>query len=731
MFVQPKSFSVSQITRMSSTAEQRAQFILPDDQPLVRLEVEQAFSALTPSESLYSHYLSLAGWYGGLIVLYQTSPESPDIFRLVHSLNTAESTQALKEKALAAGVTENEFQAYMVYCSGFYANNGNYKGFGDSKFVPNLDEKAFEKIVMASQACAKNPGLKDVWSRVIGPMYSLSDREKQLGLGAKGITKYFSGNCDTKDSDIVNKYFKQQNIEGYINRVIKTEEGGVPVYEIRNAGVDKTVKSEDDFEGCKFKVTTGDYEALLEKVNENLTEAAKHASNDLEKNMIKEYIQSFKCGSLDKHKDGSRYWIQNKGPIVETYIGFIETYRDPAGMRGEFEAFVSVVNKKMSEKFQVLVDKAEELLPKLPWSSDFEKDTFLRPDFTSLDVLTFSGSGVPAGINIPNYDEIRQSEGFKNVSLGNVLAASYGVKTRSNYLSDADDQLMKEYKVGAFEVGVGLHELLGHGSGKLFQKSAEGKLNFPADIVNPLTEKPVDSWYAPGETYDSKFTTVGSSYEECRAECVALHLCLVPGVPEIFGYSGEAVDHIIYVNWLTMAHSGLKGLEMFSPTSMEWKQAHCQARFVILGVMIEAGDGFCKVEKTTGSDGKPDLLLTMDRSKLESVGAPSIAKFLTKLQVYKSTGDIANAREMFDKYSKVSDTGDHPWLLLRDIVVARKQPRAILVQGNTKLENEKIVLTQYDPTPEGMINSMRDRFPNMEELAAILDKVSETEGKHW
>jgi hypothetical protein len=45
-------------------------------------------------------------------------------------------------------------------------------------------------------------------------MYSLSDREKQLGLGEKGITKYFSPNCDTADSDLVNKYLKAKNIEG-------------------------------------------------------------------------------------------------------------------------------------------------------------------------------------------------------------------------------------------------------------------------------------------------------------------------------------------------------------------------------------------------------------------------------------------------------------------------------------------------------------------------------------
>jgi dipeptidyl-peptidase-3 len=99
--------------------------------------------------------------------------------------------------------------------------------------------------------------------------------------------------------------------------------------------------------------------------------------------------------------------------------------------------------------------------------------------------------------------------GFKNVSLGNVLRAAK-MDERVTFLGDADQEPFKNLLNKAFEVQgklhepsnaslvgvlnsflVGIHELLGHGSGKIFTEDEKGQLNFDKNTVNPVTGKPV------------------------------------------------------------------------------------------------------------------------------------------------------------------------------------------------------------------------------------------------
>lgn len=576
---------------------------------------------------------SRASLAGNRIVLRQVSPESEPIYDFIISLyrSSGGDWEGLAKKA---GISETQLTQFLEYAAQFLGNSGNYKSFGDAKFIPRCDESTFAALAATSPEAGKH------YSITNGAIFS-TDKPGMLHLGFpdKGhMTTYYpeSSGITQPEIEAVSNWMEKKGLLPENTRLRKPADG---TFEILIASAVKSLPSkggdigaDTDFtfedgllKGKTIKLIFGDYASEMKAAADYIAKAGENADNETQASMHNAYAQSFHNGSLLAFKDSQRFWIRDKGPAVESNIGFIETYRDPAGIRGEWEGFAAVVNQERTRAFGGLVNSAPSLIPLLPWDKVFEKDTFLSPDFTSLEVLTFSGSGIPAGINIPNYDDIRQNEGFKNVSLGNVLSAK-APNEKIPFISEADDALYRKYRDPAFEVQVGLHELLGHGCGKLLQETSPGTFNFDKENppVSPITDKPVTTWYKPGQTWGSVFGSLAASYEECRAELVAMYLgCEFP-VLQIFGFGNGSVDmdgeagNVLYAAYLQMARAGLVSLEMWDPKSQKWGQAHSQARFSILQCFLQAGDDFCVLDYK--NDDLSDLQIKLDRSKILTTG---------------------------------------------------------------------------------------------------------------
>lgn len=622
-----------------------------------------------------------------------------------------------------AGISDEDLRYFLEYATQFLGNCGNYKSFGDAKFIPRTEERVFAALAATSAQA------EGYYNATDGAIFSHEPSGMMhLGYSEDGhMTTYYPDSpAITKDEiTAISDFMEKKGLLPENTRLRKTGKGDFEILiasavtNVPSGGGD--IGSETSFclddgplKGHNLRLVYGDYSELMTAISEYHKKAAKEAENESQKNMQLAYAKSFETGSLLAFKDSQRFWIRDKGPMVESNIGFIETYRDPHGQRGEWGGFAAMVNLERTKAFFGLVEAAPSVIPKLPWPKEFEKDRFLSPDFTSLEVLTFACSGIPAGINIPNYDDIRQSEGFKNVSLGNVLSAKSS-NEKIPFIAESDLELYKKYRDQAFEVQVGTHELLGHGTGKLLQETSPGVYNFDKDSppISPITNKPIHTWYKPGQTWASVFGSISGAYEECRAECVAMTLSCEFSILKIFGFGTGEIDldseagNVLYCVYLGMARGGLLALEMWDPKSRKWGQAHSQARFSILRCFLDAGDDFCKLQYA--NDDLSDLTISLDRSKILTTGRKAVEAYLQKLHIYKTTADLKAASSLFTEMTYVDEVfwGSN----VRQQVLRNKQPRKVFVQANTILDESsgKVQLKEYEPTLEGMIASFAER----------------------
>jgi dipeptidyl-peptidase III len=291
-----------------------------------------------------------AAYNGSRIILRQISPESEAIYDLIIALHNS-CNGDWKKLQTGSGISDDDLNHFLDYSTQFLGNLGNYKGFGDSKFIPRLSAEALEKLVSKTD---KAKALFDSIGGKTGAIYSGAEKPSIMHLGFPDqghLSTYYLGTQISQDEiEAISNTMAKNEILPENTRVKKIKDGE---YELLVASGISNPPSHDidapegkssfPIESEKVKGTLtlrfGDHKEEMAKIALEMKKAEHYVANNIEKDMIENYAKSFGSGSLKIFKKSQESWVKDIGPMVETNIGFIETYRDPAGVRGEWEGF--------------------------------------------------------------------------------------------------------------------------------------------------------------------------------------------------------------------------------------------------------------------------------------------------------------------------------------------------------------------------------------------------------
>lgn len=193
----------------------------------------------------------------------------------------------------------------------------------------------------------------------------------------------------TKVSEAMNKY----SIGPENTRIRKLFEDGKVVYQLLQASAETGLPTNNLHELADgIFLVRGDHSEELSKVCVALTKAKEYAGNSKQTQFLAHYIECFRTGSLEAYQESQKAWVTDVSARVENLIGFIEPYRDPAGIRSEWEAMIGIADPNETSRLKQFVEISTVIIRKLPWAVEgvndgkgpFEKSLFEAPDFTSV-----------------------------------------------------------------------------------------------------------------------------------------------------------------------------------------------------------------------------------------------------------------------------------------------------------------------------------------------------------
>ena len=572
-----------------------------DKTAFIQIEAN-SFRALTPRQQALAYWLTQASIAFDPIIYDQMSR-----FGLLQK-EMLEAVVNAKDK-----VDAKTYSQVLAFTKLFWANKGNHHEQTGHKIMPEFTADRFTAALLAA-------GRKDLAADVVRLTPSLFDPNFEPILTAK--TPEAGKDIIEASSNGFYSGVKLADLKGFTehyrlnSRVAK--EGGKLHEEVYRAGTPDG------------RIKPGLYAEYLRKTIGYLQQAHEYAEPG-QAEVIADLIRFYETGEYSDWLNFGMAWVQNN-PTVDFASGFIETYRDARAAKGTAQTFVCVTDEKLSASMRKIAANASYFEGRAPWDARYKQQNARPPVAKAVETVVETGDFHVStiGDNLPNEDEVHQKFGTKNFlfsSATRAFDAAVGSKVAQEFSATPEELARAEkYGPGAAELMTAMHEVIGHGSGKLSPK---------------LTGD-------PGSYLKEYYSTL----EEARADLVALWNVFDPKLKELGLVSSDETGRAMYD---AAARVMLTQLAR-NPKGDKLEEDHQRDRQLIARYIMDK-TGAIVLEQ---HDGKTFAVVKDYKKMHEGVGM-----LLAELMRIKAEGDYPAIKALIDKY------GVHFDPKLRDEVLQR------------------------------------------------------------
>jgi dipeptidyl-peptidase-3 len=521
----------------------------------------------------------------------------------------------------------SDFTALETYLKRVWASNGIHHHYGGDKFLPEFSKIWFEKQVrtvpLHKLPLKNGETVNDLLTKlepvIFDPAFfpKKTNQETGVDLILTSAVNFYDG-------------VTQAEAEAFYNTVKKPDDPQPIAY-----GLNSQLVKEDGYLVERVYKKDGMYGEAIRRIVFWLKKAEKVAENRKQKAVIEKLIEYYETGDLKKYDDYAILWVKDLNSHIDFVNGFTETYGDPLGIKGSWEALVNFKNIEATARTTTISKNALWFEENSPVDERFKKKKVKGVSAKVITATFLAGDcypTTPIGINLPNSSWIRAAHGSKSVTIENIIDA-YNMAAKGNGFfeefawSVEELDLLNTYYAMTNNLHTDLHECLGHGSGKLLDGVDQDALR-----------------------------SYGSVIEEARADLFGLYFIADKKMLKLNILPNEEAFKAEYYNYFM---NGLMTQLMRIEPGKTIEEAHMRNRQLITRWVLEKSSKDNAVELKQ-HNGKTFVVINDYKQVRQYIG-----ELLAEVQRIKSTGDYPAAQELVEKYAVQIDPVLHAEVLER------------------------------------------------------------------